>query len=543
MITIDNNTIEEYIQNAIERFPNSAAEEYILARGISKELTRKFRLGGVSLSPFINQDITDALLIPTSDTSYVARWLDVENEGSNRYMNSPGECHIFNEAVLYSATSPVFITEGAIDALSIMECGGEAIALNSTSLIGKLVAIFKTKPPNNTIIVALDQDKAGIKAADDLSGYLKKMGIQFYTITDWKGCKDANELLIKDKVALISLISDAIKQAQQTVPAMDPKEQELYDMLQKNRMDNCVADMLGVIAENANRPRISTGLQQLDKALEGGLLPGLHLVAAMSSLGKTTLVLQMIANMAKQGQNVILFSLEMSRLDLFAKNISRHMFELDMNYRKTTALSTSSILNGELYRVSDKEVKVQFQNAVEEYNKYAEHLTVIEGACDIGAVQIKEIVDGYIRVMGKKPVVVIDYAQLMYPADIKMSDKQNMDYAIKCLKKLAAQGVAIIAISSLNRQSYDSPVTLSSLKETGSLEYSAETVLALDFEAMYDALRSGNPKSFDLNAEKEKEVRSVLLTVLKCRNGPMGMQIPLAFYPKYNYFAEKYNRA
>ena len=99
--------------------------------------------------------------------------------------------------------------------------------------------------------------------------------------------------------------------------------------------------------------------------------------------------------------------------------------------------------------------------------------------------------------------------------------------------------MAIIAISSLNRQSYDTPVSLSSLKETGSLEYSAETVLALDFEAMYDAIRSGNPKSFDLNAEKEKEARNVLLTMLKCRNGPMGMQIPLVFYPKFNYFAEK----
>lgn len=89
------------------------------------------------------------------------------------------------------------------------------------------------------------------------------------------------------------------------------------------------------------------------------------------------------------------------------------------------------------------------------------------------------------------------------------------------------------------RQSYDSPVTLSSLKETGSLEYSAETVLSLDFEAMYNAHRSGNPKSFDLDTEKKKEVRNVLLTVLKCRNGPMGMQIPMVFYPKYNYFSEK----
>ena len=131
-------------------------------------------------------------------------------------------------------------------------------------------------------------------------------------------------------------------------------------------------------------------------ALEGGLLPGLHLVAAMSSLGKTTLVLQMVANMAYQGHDVIFFSLEMSRLDLFAKNISRHGFELDMNYRNTKALSTAAIVSGEIHKSNRPAVKDHFQKAVDKYKEYADKLTVIEGACNIGAVQIKEIVDNFL---------------------------------------------------------------------------------------------------------------------------------------------------
>ena len=368
---------------------------------------------------------------------------------------------------------------------------------------------------------------------------MQRIDIPFYTLPNWNGCKDANELLIKDKAVLKRLLSEAYNQANKLTPLIDAKDQEFLEMLDMNRMDNCIPDMLITIGENANRPRIATGIQKLDVALEGGLLPGLHLVAAMSSLGKTTLVLQMVANMAKQGHDIIFFSLEMSRLDLFAKNISRHGFELDMNYRNTKALSTAAIVSGEIHTSNKPTVKDHFQKAVDKYKEYADKLIVIEGACNIGAVQIKEIVDNFIRLKGRIPIIVIDYAQLMHPVDVKMSDKQNMDYAIKCLKQLTAQGVAVIAISSLNRQSYDVPVTLSSLKETGSLEYSAETVLALDFEAMYDAIRAGNPKTFNLNAEKEKEARNVLLTVLKRRNGPMGMQIPLVFYPKFNYFAEK----
>ena len=533
------NTEEAYIQEAIKRFPNSAAEEYILSRCISKETAYQYRLGSVSLLPFSSEDSSDSLLIPTSDTSYVLRFLNTDDKDSYRYRNSPGECHLFNESALYVADTPIFVTEGAIDALSIIECGGMALALNSTTQIGRLVSVLENRPTQNTLIIALDQDDSGRKAADTLSAHLNRLGISFYNHQDWKGCKDANELLQKDKTTLQQLIISTVKLANSIAPQMDQSDKELYDMLLSNRMDNCIAGLLDTIKENANRPRITTGISQLDKALEGGLLPGLHLVAAMSSLGKTTLALQMVANMALHGNDVIFFSLEMSRLDLFAKNISRHMFELEMNYRKTKALSTAGIINGKMHKSGNELINEHFFKAVKEYKKYADKITIIEGATDIGAVNVKDIVEAYIRITGRKPVVIIDYAQLLHPVDLRMSEKQNLDYAIKCLKKLASQGVAIIAISSMNRQSYDSPVTLSSLKETGSLEYSAETVLALDFEAMYNALRSGNPKSFDLDSEKKKEVRSVLLTVLKCRNGQMGTQIPMAFYPKYNYFAEK----
>lgn len=533
------NDIEDYIQSAINNFPNSAAEEYILSRGISKETAYQYRLGSIHLLPFSSANASDALLIPTSDASYVLRYLHVDNESSYRYINSPGECHMFNESVLYTEDSPIFVTEGAIDALSIIESGGTALALNSTTQIGRLVSVLENRPTKNTLIIALDQDDSGRKAADNLSAHLSRLGIAFYNHQDWKGYKDANELLQKDKAALQQLILSVVKLANSIKPQLVQKDKELYDMLQSNRMDNCISVLLDNIKENANRPCIATGIHQLDKALEGGLLPGLHLVAAMSSLGKTTLVLQMVANVALHGNDVIFFSLEMSRLDLFAKNISRHMFELDMNYRKTKALSTAGIINGEIHKSGNKLIYEHFFKAVNEYKKYADKITIIEGATDIGAVHVKDIVETYIRITGKTPVVVIDYAQLLHPVDTRMSEKQNLDYAIKCLKKLTSQGVAIIAISSLNRQSYDSPVTLSSLKETGSLEYSAETVLSLDFEAMYNAHRSGNPKSFDLDTEKKKEVRNVLLTVLKCRNGPMGMQIPMVFYPKYNYFSEK----
>ncbi len=533
--------VADDIQKFHAAFPGSPAERYILSRGISKEIAARFKLGYSFAAPDFGEKLNtlDALVIPTSDNSYVARKLDPNCAHATRYANSMGVSHLFNQEALYQTKQPIFITEGAIDAMSIIQSGGEAVALNSTAAVKGFLRLVEKDRPKQNIIIAMDADSAGRTAAGELAAGLARLAIPYILISDWLGYKDANEMLLKDQAAFEKFISVTVDAAKQAIPEMSKKDKELLDMFMGNRMDNNIPNMLAQIAENAARPRISTGFPELDEALGGGILPGLTLVAAMSSLGKTTFVVQMVANLAKQGQDVLFFSLEMSRLDLFAKNISRHTFELDVKHSDALGQSTSEILNGDYIRTGNADLKNHFQKAVAEYSKYSDKLTVIEGFCDIGASQVKQITEDYIRLTGRKPVVVIDYMQLLQPSDARMTDKQNMDVAIKYLKQVVAMGVPVFAISSLNRQSYDSPVSLGSLKETGNLEYSAELVLALDFAAMYQAIRDGKPKEFDLNVEKEKAVREVLLTVLKNRNGPVGGQIPLAFYPEYNYFVER----
>jgi replicative DNA helicase len=57
--------------------------------------------------------------------------------------------------------------------------------------------------------------------------------------------------------------------------------------------------------------------------LDDGLYEGLYIVGAMSSLGKTTFVTQIGDQIANNGTDVLIFSLEMSRYELMAKSISR----------------------------------------------------------------------------------------------------------------------------------------------------------------------------------------------------------------------------
>lgn len=524
---LDSNDLLGYVFG----FEGSPAESYVLERGISKETAERFQLGW-DLQQLSAGGAADLLVIPTSNNSFVYRRLDADCDSASRYRNSPGQTHFFNETALTNASSPIFITEGAMDALSIIECGGEAVSLNSTANANRMLRMLEQQKPSQKLIIAMDADEAGKRAEKELAEGLSKLSIPYCIVSDWNGCKDANELLVKSRPDFEKLLSN-VRDEQ---AAMNEADRAVLELLQQNRMDNCIGDLLTSISERSSMPRISTGFSDLDDILGGGIPAGLHIVAAMSSLGKTTLVVQMAATMAQQGQDILFFTLEMSRLELFAKNISRHSFELDIRSHIQTGFSTNDVVSGYPERCGNNSLKAHLQKSVEAYRTYADRLTVIEGHGDITAVRVRELTESYIRLTGRMPVVVIDYLQLLQPTDIRMTDKQNMDSSITELKRLTSQGCPVIAISSLNRASYDSPVTMGSLKESGNIEFASETIMALDFQAMYDAQRQ-NAKGFDLNAEKQKPARAVLLTILKNRNGRVGDQIPMLFYPKYNYFS------
>ena len=69
--------------------------------------------------------------------------------------------------------------------------------------------------------------------------------------------------------------------------------------------------------------KIKSGYQNLDAVTN--LYPGLYVVGAISSLGKTTFVHQMADQVAESGNPVLFFSLEQSTLELASKSLSRIM--------------------------------------------------------------------------------------------------------------------------------------------------------------------------------------------------------------------------
>lgn len=296
-------------------------------------------------------------------------------------------------------------------------------------------------------------------------------------------------------------------------------------------------DFLNGIKANANTPAISTGFKYLDGELDGGFYEGLHIIGAVSSLGKTTFTLQIADQIAAQGHDVLIISLEMAKSQLMAKSISRLTFKacLDEQAVTQTAKTSRGITDGSRYEKYSAEDKARINQAVKKYWTFADHVYIIEAesvANMSGVDQVKGCVSRHIEMTGNNPVVIVDYLQMLEPDNPRATDKQNMDAAVKGLKRISRRyKIPVIAISSFNRGNYNSSANEAAFKESGSIEYSADVLLGLQFKNVKD-------DNFSLTEAKKKDEREIELVILKQREGHVGGSVSYKYYPAFNYFTE-----
>ncbi|MDE5558915.1 MAG: toprim domain-containing protein, partial [Ruminococcus sp.] len=169
--------------------------DYLSKRGLSSNIQRKFHCGYVVNYQYNqNSQATSAIIIPTSNTSFMWR-STTENVKQKR-----GTTHILKPSALNSPYC--FVVEGEIDCMSVTECGFACIGLGSTSNIRK---IFDYDTSETVLIIALDNDKAGNKATAELARECDERRVPYIIAQSdiWGNCKDANELLVKDRQMLI----------------------------------------------------------------------------------------------------------------------------------------------------------------------------------------------------------------------------------------------------------------------------------------------------------------------------------------------------
>lgn len=516
---------QQMIANSQDRLTDT---DYFEQRGISLETAQAHGLGYLPnwVSPkaaLTGKNVVPSprLIIPNGPASYLAR--DTRNDLSDTQQQyakmKEGPVNLFNgKAVL--KTQPVFIVEGELDALSVIETGlADAVALGSVSNTQKLADVLdkagisgRHRPSNPTFYIAMDNDNAGITAIKRVEMLLDKRHLKHYTVTIGRGYKDANEALTADRGKFVSEIERVLK---------DPN-----DYLQ---------GLLDYIRAGQDTKALPTGFKNLDDVLDGGLYEGLYGVGAISSLGKTTFVLQIADNLAMTGQPVMYFALEMGRYELMTKSISRHTLTnaITTGHDTNLAQTTRSILKGHWDERYNQDQLKNVMTAFEQYGDYYANVMFHDGAEQrYSADDVAREVDDYVARTGKRPVVIVDYLQLLKAADERATDKANVTTSVNILKKIATKHhVPVIVISSFNRAKYNETASMEAFKESGDIEYSTDVLLALQFKGV-------GADNFDVNQAKAQEVRNVEAVVLKNRNGATGDTLDYGYYPMFNYFAD-----
>ena len=506
--------------------------DYPQRRGLTEKTINAFMLGYDAEwrhPDRPNAPTSPRLIIPVSMDSYFARdTREVIPESQRPYSKqNVGQKKIFNRKILNTAQKPIFVVEGELDALSIIDVGGEAVALGSTTKIRAFIELCKAVRPAQPLIISMDNDTAGAKAKEELIKGLTELNIEHYAIDIYGDYKDANEALIKGREAFTA----KVKEAEQIKSEADQMKKANY---LKTSTAHYLQSFIDGITDSVNTPFIPTGFKQLDAVLDGGLYEGLYIVGAISSLGKTTLINQIADQIAQSGKDVLIFSLEMARAEIMAKSISRHTLQsvLASGGNIQNAKTSRGITTGTRYKDYNKAEIELINEAIKTYGGYAEHIYISEGIGDIGAEQIRQTVKEHILYTGNTPIVVIDYLQILAPYSERATDKQNTDKAVMELKRISRDyKTPVIGISSFNRANYKEAVTMEAFKESGAIEYSSDVLIGLQ-------LKGAGESGFNATKAKAKNPRQIELVILKNRNGRTGDKIAYSFYPLFNYFAE-----
>lgn len=446
-----------------------------------------------------------------------------------------------------------FLVEGVLDALAIeLATGLPVIAVASNNLshanAEEIAALLKGR--DCLPVVMLDADGPGKDGAQRLVKRLDEGGIWHMSADDVPGAKDAAELFAEDRAALASFVKG------QYETALDTREKLVEERRDSVRGAFNLEDAAKVASEIFNcegwQEPISTGFNKLDSALNGGLRTGLTMLGAVSSAGKTTLLIQVADYIAAHGWPVLFVSIEQSARELVSKSLSRLMAQ--RGYRGVTLYEMGNRLYRP-YKAPGKEDALT--NAYAEYYcSIAPNLCILSAdrdAPDVYAIKgAAEFMRGEDE-QNRPPVVILDYLQLIKPPDKRMTDKQAIDTTVSTLRRIAKElKTPVVAISSLNRASYNGAIDLDSFKESGSIEYSADVLLGLQPLGIREystapGKSGGTPSESQIafkarekiEAFKHQNPRKCEIVILKNRTGALpDSPLPFTFYPESSLFIE-----
>lgn len=320
-----------------------------------------------------------------------------------------------------------------------------------------------------------------------------------------------------------SIVEESFNQEESIEDIIDNAEKLLFNLRKKTRTSGFepIKEILKVVWDNIDRiaatqqyvTGLPSGYKDLDEKTLGFQDGELIIIAGRPSMGKTAFSLNIAQNLAiKHKKTIGIFSLEMPK-NLLALRMICSEAKVDLLKLKSNKLNK------------------------EEWKKLALSLCVLAEARifinDSPSISISDI-----KVLSRKlkaeeglDLLIIDYLQLIRVKGKFENRQQEITFISQSLKEIAKDlNIPVLALSQLSRapeiRKEEHRPILADLRESGSLEQDADTVIFLYREEKYNK-----------NTNK-KGIAEVI--VAKQRNGPTGT-IQLAFFPEFTRF-ENYQK-
>jgi replicative DNA helicase len=248
---------------------------------------------------------------------------------------------------------------------------------------------------------------------------------------------------------------------------------------------------------------ISTGFIDLDNITAGFQNNELIIIAARPSVGKTAFALALARHVIVEERLPVLFvSLEQSRIELAERLLCSHARVNSHNLRKNT-------LSGE-----DMDKLIEAGGILRQTKLFIDD-SPAQGMLRIAANARR------LRLREGIRLVIIDYLQLIEPENRRDPRQEQVAQISRKLKFLARElKIPVIALAQVNRASEDRQnhrPRLADLRESGSLEQDADTVMILHRPELH---------------EPGQHEGIIEVIVAKQRNGPTG-DITLTFLKQF----------
>lgn len=511
--------------------------EFLHKRGISSSIMQKH---GICFCPTFPNKRFPVILIP----SLQGGTLRVLNPRTQSRYEKFGTLSVLNQNQI-SLIEPdvIIVVESELDALAIESVLDElkitniiVLAMGSVSNQEALMTAlqfsyeYSNAIDDTTIVLALDNDKAGRAASKSLLKKLNKMNLRVLELNLSGTYKDVGDYIqaqgtegFKTFFATPNL-SLWFKQEAENAYLQEDKGTTLLKEFQKEA------------AKKQDAPRLTTGFPELDQAIPD-IEKSIILLAAESSLGKTTLAMAIALNMVAQGRNVIIFSFEMSKMAIIGKFLTNISYSLNPGICFPPKAFTDNSIPLTPEQQTHKDICFQV------LNKLGDKFFIVTQSTCRSIYQITDYVEDFMKNNpdAEPPVVFADYIQLITnPSKTKpkngnstsgtLTEIENIKVTMTYMREfLQSSNCTFFCIAALNRAGVKEGLSLSALKGSSDLGYSGDIVLFMYYEAE-------NLANFNAVEEKSKVVRNIELKLGKYREGDVSSRVVFDYRPADNFF-------